>query len=120
MIAAEKGFESGMQALLKYPGIDLDKKDKNGNTALMLALKGGNKRSINSFIDYLGGVNAVVADGKTLLMIAAEKGYLRGIEVLLQTPGIDIKQKDPSGRTVIEIAAENKHFGLLPLLRKGA
>ena len=62
-------------------------------------------------------------DGKTVLMIACEKGYLEIIDCLLDQEDCQINYKDSKMRTpmlhALESAAENEDI-ILHLIRKGA
>ena len=115
MCAVDLGSVRLVEMLLKHPNIDIDiranKEEGGNNTAFMMALKEGNAEMIKVFVeesqkyDHIDlNINAELEDGKTALMLAAERGHGDCIRELLKHPDIDINKKDASGKTALMLA----------------
>ena len=65
---------SDLLDIFKSVGIDMNMKDKEGNTPLMKAIIKGNINLVSSLIKVGADTNAQDEDGEPTLMIAAEHG----------------------------------------------
>ncbi|MGB0895467.1 MAG: ankyrin repeat domain-containing protein [Parashewanella sp.] len=61
-------------------------------------------------------VNAVNADGRTLLMVAAKSGNVEAVKQLVVSKNIGIDLQDPKGKTALHIACEQGHREIVKLL----
>jgi ankyrin repeat protein len=61
-------------------------------------------------------VNEVDADGRTLLLLVTQKGYLSVIWVLLNHPQINLRAQDRWGSTALHEAAKRGHLAVIKLL----
>jgi ankyrin repeat protein len=80
--AAEDGDIDTINTLLEQ-GANIEAKDNNGLTALMLAAQEGYTDTINALLERGANINEH-NDGKTVLMFAAENGHTHIVETLLQ------------------------------------
>ncbi|KAI0536367.1 ankyrin repeat-containing protein [Xylaria digitata] len=104
--AAKRGYDAVVKLLLDTQKIDVDVKDENGATALLLLKKAANPYSKDSY-------------GHTPLFYAEENKYSGELEsiykIYLQTPFAvgarngDLKAKDEFGQTRLALAAKNGH-----------
>ena len=103
-----------IEQLVCHDKIDINAKDKDGNTALHLLLKRTNidlqkraevlemlLKNPNIKVDMLNN------QSNTILHLAASFGDKRIIEKILALPGIDINAKNKDGKTAIECAITN-------------
>ena len=83
-IAAERNNGSGVLTLL-LRGVDPNAADSNGRTALNVALREESDKAFNSLLAYPQlDVNTANANGETPLMMAALKGRLEWVQLLVK------------------------------------
>ena len=87
--------------LLLKAGADLNAKDEEGSTALIIAAQDGKADIVQLFINAGANINAKNNDGQTALMCASE---VENILVLLNA-GADLNSKDNDGQTGVEPGA---------------
>jgi ankyrin repeat protein len=99
--------------ILVQKGVNLDVRDNDGNTALMIAFEAGNDKASKLLID--AGANLDIRDntGKTALMLAAEKGEFDVVDALI-VAGANLNIRDNAGKTALMLAAAK---GLVDLVR---
>lgn len=77
------------------------------------------KSNIEYLVPNNVDVNAIGKGGKSALIVAAEKGYLEGVVVLLSYDDTNVNIKaGVSGMTALMYAVENKHLEVVDLLLK--
>jgi|GEM_PF-2242482 ankyrin repeat protein len=99
----------GVDMLLRAnPGIDVNIRDNNGRTALMLAAVGGHREVVDRLLQVRGiDVNMPTRIGETALMQAAERGHGEVVDRLLLVPGIDVDVRNNQGQTALDLARAN-------------
>ena len=90
--AARAGNLKQVQALLKK-GVDVDAKNKRGQTALMSASERGHVEVMKTLLDKGADFDAEDENGATALMLAAEEGCLEVVRLLLER-GAFVNAKD--------------------------
>jgi ankyrin repeat protein len=73
-LVSSYAYENGMLKVLIEGGADLDERDNEGNTALIIAASSGYTDVVEVLLDAGAGVNVKSRDGKTALMLAEENG----------------------------------------------
>jgi len=123
MIAAFKGDKAMVDILLQRGADPNLTKDK---TALMIAAADDNVNddivsTVRVLLNRGANVNAKDAVGKTVLMIAAEKGIADTVRVLLDE-GANVNAKDKTGATALMLATLKQDHSdkIRALLDKGA
>ncbi|RXW18604.1 hypothetical protein EST38_g7253 [Candolleomyces aberdarensis] len=93
------GQPSIVQLLVSNPNVDSNHKDKDGNTALMLATRGGFEEVVRVLLAQSPGikVNAQNRNGDTALSLAVWHGYEEIIRLLLAGKDVDVRVLDGSG-----------------------
>jgi len=84
-------------------GIDINAKEEDGRTSLLIAAEKGDAGMAALLADNGADANARDADGYTALMYAAYKGNLEMAELLLKH-GADVHAKDKDGWTALRFA----------------
>ncbi len=104
-----------LKFFLNETEIDIDVVDEFGNTALINASDKGNLEIVDYLIKNGADVNHQNKQGLTPAMKAAERNNFYVIKFLLDK-NIDISKSDYSGRTLREIAENNRDKRILKLL----
>ena len=105
MIAAQKGHVSVATFLIEH-GANVDLQDENGNTALHHTLYGSDVScEILSCLTGSGAdVNGVNKVKHTPLMIAAKRGHLNALTLLIKHGAHDVDLQDTDGYTALHYA----------------
>jgi ankyrin repeat protein len=111
IIAAEGGYTAIVEALLGVEGIEVDAADKRGRTALFAAVLAG----YQSIANKLREQGAVVGEREALLILAATRGDVKGVESLLAA-GANPNVQGNGGRSALLGAAENGRTAIAALL----
>ncbi|KAL3867819.1 hypothetical protein ACJMK2_040666 [Sinanodonta woodiana] len=82
---------------------------KDGQTALMFAVRQGRQDMVKMLIDTGADVNAQDYEGSTALMCACEHGFTEIAKLLINTPGCDASIADNDGSTALSIAMDAGH-----------
>jgi ankyrin repeat protein len=98
-------------------GIDINAKEDDGRTALLIAAENGDAGMAALIADNGADMNACDIDGYTALMYAAYKGNLELADFLLQH-GADVQAKDKDGWTALRIALLQGKTDVAELLKK--
>ncbi len=110
--AAKMGHVEIVKILLEH-GADLNAKTNKGRTALNQASKRGYSDVVKVLLDH-GSVNldAVRSNGMTSLMMAAELGDIKTVEMLI-AKGANISVKNKEGKTAFDFAEKEEVKKLL-------
>lgn len=102
--------------LLLENGLDVNARFADKSTLLHMAASLGTSEIIELLLAHGADINARDQDGMTALHVAAGGG-----DVVLVKPFLswnaELKAKDKAGKTPVEHAVENKHEGVVQLLR---
>ncbi len=101
--AATKGDIKAVKDFLDK-GINVNARDINGRTALMIAVYDESKDIVEMLINAGADVNAHDKYGLTSLHWAAEKGHTNIVEMLIKA-GADVNAKNNNGSTALHRAA---------------
>ena len=112
--AAAADDTAEVEQLIRY-GADVNAKQKNGWTALMVAAGRGRTESLKVLIDAGADVNVEKNNGQTALMVAADKGSTETIKPLIDA-GADANAKYNSGLTAMMLAVGGGHTETLKAL----
>lgn len=110
ILAAEKGSQQLVASIIRHTPPDVlqvDKKAKNGRTALLYGVQSGSIGVVSQIID--AGASLLVSDdyGSTPLMYAVRTGSLEMVDYLLKKLGArGLDNVDELGRSALLIAAE--------------
>ena len=118
--AVAKGQTPRMLLLLKS-GLDVNTRNSEGMTALMLAAKKGHTDTVQALLDREADINAQATYyGWTALAYAANQGHEQIVRLLLAR-GADPNLKAERGKTALVLAADRGHTTtVIALLNKGA
>jgi ankyrin repeat protein len=113
---ARKGDSNAVRQLLDK-GANIEARDQNGKTTLMLAR---NVRTMKLLLERGANVEATDNEGRTALIAVASWGNAQNVEFLLEK-GANIEARDDQGRTALITAASADHGRTVKLLlEKGA
>jgi uncharacterized protein len=105
--AIEKGDAVAFYSLLES-NADVNAKNENGTTALMVAANNERPEFLKALISRGADVNAKNNFGNTALMNAASFGQVEMVRDLL-IAGANVKAKNESGWTALKLALKSAH-----------
>ncbi|KAK1341151.1 hypothetical protein QTO34_017553 [Cnephaeus nilssonii] len=133
MVACYRGFGSVVALLSRCPFLDVNRQDKEGDTALMLAAQAGHAPLVSLLLSYYAGLDLERRDqrGLTALMKAAVRDRA-DVRVLpsswqalvipsgeLSSDGADLTAVDPvRGKTALEWAVLTDSFDTVQRIRQ--
>ena len=116
MRAAWEGDTETVEHLLSN-GAEVNAKDNNGWTALMVAAgQGYIIKNVQVLLANGAEVNAKNNGGVTALMVATGKGHTEAVQVLLAN-GAEVNAKSNKGATALMIAEVKGHTEIVNLLK---
>lgn len=83
----------GLRGFLDLRQSQVDDRDENGTTALMIASSKGQIQYVRELLSHGAEVNAQDLDNWTSLLCASKGGFLEIVELLIEN-GADIEQRD--------------------------
>ena len=86
-------------------GADVNAKDNDGETALMIAASQSNPKILTVLLEAGADIDAQNKKGETALMAAAARANLDELKILL-VHGADPKLRDEAGKLAVDIARE--------------
>jgi uncharacterized protein len=114
--AVNEGDRESVASFIKA-GIDINAKEEDGRTALLIAAEKEDAGMIALLADSGADVNARDVDGYSALMYAAYKGNLELADLLLKH-GADVHAKDKDGWTALRFALMQGKTDVAELLKK--
>ena len=103
--------------LLSTPGVDVNRKNGTGNSALHLAVKTESAECLQAILSKSGGnLNEKNNDGITALHLAAEQADGKCLRLLLASPEIMVNVCDSEGKTPLLRAAQKGNDACVQLL----
>jgi ankyrin repeat protein len=99
--------------LVLLASVDVNLKDEEGCSPLLLATKGAHCLVMRLLLEEKEGVDVNLKDddGRTALLWAAGNGLTPAVELLLAQPGIELNSKDNEGGTPLSWAAKHGKLG---------
>nr|XP_012226801.1 PREDICTED: kinase D-interacting substrate of 220 kDa isoform X4 [Linepithema humile] len=111
---------AGLQSFLENKRVQVDDRDENGSTALILAATKGKIHFVRELINHGADVNAEDADNWTALLCAAKEGHAEICLELLEH-GADLEHRDMGGWTALMWATyKGRSATVTMLLSRGA
>lgn len=118
--AAERGHEEVIELLLKTPSANLDAKNVDEQTPLLLAMKYSHEEIARKLVLRGADPNCTDGLGRSPLIYAAKNGDLEMVKILLER-GADPNHEDRLGRSPLTYAAKNGDVAIIKiLLERGA
>lgn len=122
LIVASGSGTNIVRLLLEHEHIDVNRVDRNGQSALFHAASGGDKAVVAQLIKA-GSVlnNREYQWGATALMFAVQRSHISVVEELAAQPGIELDKMDFGGCTALmEAVRSNRTDKAALLIRLGA
>lgn len=112
MLALREGSMGTFREVLNAPGVDVNQRARNGDTALMIASLKGNRDAVEALIARGALVNH---DGWTPLHYAATDGHEEVARLLIEK-GADVDARSPNQTTPMMMAAWRGHIHTVKVL----
>ena len=108
------GDVTKVKFLLKYAqGIQIDRPNKNGLTALQQSCFDGNLELVNVLLEQGADLSLVDSEGKTALHFAALGGDLETVSLLVNSSCADVNAKSVTGEKPLDVASMSDIRALL-------
>ena len=121
VVAVERGDYEIVRKLLEQAEPDLEAKAVGGSTALYTAVSKGDKTLVRWLLDHGANANAKPGGCQPALFKAHSNGHKGVLEILLESPDINVDATPPGGTSTLWHAAENLDREILQaLLSRGA
>ncbi len=104
-----------LKLLIKL-GAQIDQRDKNQRTALMIAASLGRLESLEVLIKYHAQLNLYDKFGWTALMLAVYYNQKKVVKLLLSA-GADVNLNTKKGLNALKVAVDNERAALIPILK---
>jgi hypothetical protein len=88
--AAEGDNPEALKSLLKYPGVNVDVRDSEDRTPLMIAAKNGNALNVQALMEAGADLNSMNKMGWTALNYAIRLGNRDAVKLILDQEGISL------------------------------
>ena len=112
----KRGYLDVVKYFIKEHGIDINIKDKNDHTALILASKNGQIEIVKYLIEeHKIDINIKNKNGNTALMEASIEGHIEVVKYLVEH-GSDIHIKNIYSRTALILASGRKRIEVIKYL----
>ena len=108
--------EKWLEDSLKDEMIDINHKDRNGDTFLIICIKNSKKISAKWLIEHNIDLTIQNNNGKSALYLAIEKRNKEIIKEILDSKIIDLEQRDIEGRTLLQNIVMNGHNDMAKVL----
>jgi hypothetical protein len=96
-------------------GADVNAKNADGTTALMLASQQGHLAVVQNLLSAKADVNIQAGSGNTALILAAQEGHQDVVQALIAA-GANVNAKRGGGVTALMMAAQNGHTAVVQAL----
>ncbi|KAK3093917.1 hypothetical protein FSP39_021758 [Pinctada imbricata] len=113
--AAFRGHSGCLDLLLRQEGTDVTWKSHDGNTALILAARGGHMECVRTLVEHDADVNATTKEDFSPLWEAVQAESLDCVRCLLRR-GAEINHQVYTGYTPLHLAAEKGYGAILAYL----
>merc|ERR1711871_1144055 len=107
-----------MARLFLLNGADVNRTDKEGRTALMIACREGHEKVVESLLYFGSNIDATDWGGRTALMLAASKGRTGVVNILLDCPYCTLDLTNDLNRSALMYACRDGHYECASLLIK--
>ncbi len=97
-------------------GVDLDARDRFGQSGLMMAAHAGRIQAVKVLLDAKAPVNVVDNEGNTPIMFASQFGSDEMVRLLIAA-GADVSAVQTNGLDALALAKKNGHHGVASLLQ---
>lgn len=115
--ALHKGGEAMVKLLLATTAVNVNAKDRSGDTTLLWAARNGIENLARLLFDTNEvDVNIKDNNNQTPLLWAIRQGHKGVVKLLLAEAAIDVSIKDESGNTILFCAVKSGHEGVVKLL----
>jgi len=101
--AARIGNFDMIKKILDHGGLDINTKNENGHSVLMLAAYNGHEEIVRQLIDQGADVNSVDNSGNSILMGVIFKGHSHIFDLLIQS-GAQLDYVNPKKQSALDLA----------------
>jgi hypothetical protein len=115
--AAEGGHGAVVKMLLETGKVDVNLKDKDGQTPLSRAVSNGYEAVVKMLLETSNvDVNLKDKDGQMPFSRAVSKGHEAIVKMFLRTGKVDVNLKDKDGQTPLSRAVSNGYEAIVKML----
>ena len=111
--AARNGHLNVVKYLISHPQVDIDSQDDNGFSPLIEASINNHTKVVKYLVQKGANIKLKVKSGAHAAYIAAQKGHLNILTILVQNTPVVIDLKGDNGRTPLGRAARKGHLNVV-------
>lgn len=116
--AIKRGRIERVEELLRQ-NVDINRRDSNKYTALMLAVQHKNTKILRLLLAHnFPDVNLQNQEGFTALMLAVENNNLEAVQILLDTKRVNIHMTNKKGESARKIAENKRYKRIIDILKQ--
>ena len=113
--AAREGDEARFHSVVQRDDIDIDSKNRWGETPLSQAARNGHEAITKVLVEQHAKIDSKDYEGRTPLLLAAIEGHEAIIKLLIEQD-VEIDSKDIWGETPLSLAAASGHKAIVQIL----
>ena len=117
-LASMVGNYTVIDYLIKEAGFDINRQNKYGETALLIAAKYGQITTLDYILSKSSSLDSLDCEGNSALMLASKSGNIYMVNHLLENTKVEINRKNKKHQTALSLALVYQNNKVAEILTK--